>query len=162
MSQLGFTDVTMEGGYILGQVPFPMLTVHRANQTFGYQLNSYNMMNFLEFVSDKYYATNFDVHFNGFFLNKVPLLRKLKLREVASAKILWGSVRDENNPAKNANVFKFLPDTYTLDNGPYIEVSVGLANIFKLVRLDLIKRLTYLDHPDITTWGLRTKVRFEF
>ena len=88
---------------------------------------------------------------------------------MASAKLLWGSVRDENNPAKNPNVFKFLTDpethkttTYTLDNGPYIEVSVGLANIFKLVRLDLIKRLTYLDHPDITTWGLRTRVKFEF
>jgi hypothetical protein len=120
------------------------------------------MMNFLEFVSDKYYAVNFDVHFNGFFLNKVPLLRKLKLREVASAKLLWGSVRDENNPLKNPDVFKFLPETYTLDNGPYVEVSVGLANIFKLVRLDLIKRLTYLDHPGITTWGLRTRVRFEF
>lgn len=162
MSQLGFTDITTEGGYIIGQVPFSLLTVHRANQTFGYQLNSYNMMNFLEFVSDKYYAVNFDVHFNGFFLNKVPLLRKLKLREVASAKLLWGSVRDENNPAKNPEVFKFLPDTYTLDNGPYVEVSVGLANIFKLIRLDLIKRITYLDHPDITTWGLRTRVRFEF
>jgi len=162
MSQLGFTDVTTEGGYIFGQVPFSLLTAHRANQSFGYQLNSYNMMNFLEFVSDKYYAVNFDVHFNGFFLNKVPLLRRLKLREVASAKLLWGSVRDENNPAKNPQVFKFLPETYTLDNGPYVEVSVGLANIFKLIRLDLIKRLTYLDHPDITTWGLRTRVRFEF
>ncbi|MES2849213.1 MAG: DUF5686 family protein [Bacteroidota bacterium] len=162
MSQLGFTDVTTEGGYVFGQLPFSLLTVHRANQSFGYQLNSYNMMNFLEFVSDKYYAVNFDVHFNGFFLNKVPLLRRLKLREVASAKLLWGSVRDENNPSKNPNVFKFLPETYTLDNGPYVEVSVGLANIFKLVRLDLIKRLTYLDHPDITTWGLRARVRFEF
>jgi hypothetical protein len=162
MSQLGFTDITTEGGYIIGQVPFSLLTVHRANQTFGYQLNSYNMMNFLEFVSDKYYAVNFDVHFNGFFLNKVPLLRNFKLREVASAKLLWGSVRDENNPAKNPEVFKFMPDTYTLDNGPYVEVSVGLANIFKLIRLDLIKRITYLDHPGITTWGLRTRVRFEF
>lgn len=162
MSQLGYTDVTTEGGYIIGQVPFSLLTVHRANQTFGYQLNSYNLMNFLEFVSDKYYAVNFDVHFNGFFLNKVPLLRSLKLREVASAKLLWGSVRDENNPSKNPEVFKFLPETFTLNNGPYVEVSVGLANIFKLVRLDLIKRLTYLDHPDITTWGLRTRVRFEF
>lgn len=162
MSQLGFTDITTEGGYIFGQLPFSLINIHRANQTFGYQLNSYNLMNFLEFVSDKYYAVNFDVHFNGFFLNKVPLLRRLKLREVASAKFLWGSVRDENNPSKNPNVFKFLPETYTLDNGPYIEMSVGLANIFKLVRLDLIKRVTYLDHPGISPWGLRTRIRFEF
>ncbi|MBL0359015.1 MAG: carboxypeptidase-like regulatory domain-containing protein [Chitinophagaceae bacterium] len=173
MSQLGFTDITMEGGYTMGKVPFPLMTIHRANQTYGYQLNSYNLMNFLEFVSDKFYATNFDVHFNGFFLNKIPLLRKLKWREVASAKVLYGSVRDENNPAKNGDAFQFLkytdpntnvttPATYTLDKGPYIEVSVGLANIFKLLRVDLIKRLTYLDHPDISKWGVRFKVRFEF
>lgn len=168
MSQLGFTDVTMEGGYIFGQVPFPLMTIHRANQTFGYQLNSYNLMNFLEFVSDRFFAAHFDVHFNGFFLNKIPLLKRLKWREVASAKFLFGSVRDENNPATSNNVFNFMKDkdgntaTYALSKGPYIEVSVGLANIFKLVRLDLVRRLTYLDHPDISTWGLRTRVRFEF
>ncbi len=169
MSQLGYTDVTMESGYIFGQVPFPLLTIHRANQTYGYQLNSYNLMNFLEFVSDKFYAANFDVHFNGFFLNKIPLLRSLKWREVASMKFLWGSVRDENNPAKNPDAFKFLtdpdthvPTTYTLNHGPYMELSVGLANIFKLVRVDLIKRLSYLDHPDISKLGVRFRVKFEF
>jgi len=174
MSQLGFTDITMESGLTLGKLPFPLLTIHRANQTYGYQLNSYNLMNFLEFVSDKYYAANFDVHFNGFFLNKIPLLRRLKWREVASFKVLYGSLRDENNPAKNADLFKFLeqpktdpqqttvPATYTLNNGPYIEASVGLANIFKLLRVELVKRITYLDHPDISKWGLRFKVRFEF
>jgi len=168
MSQFGFTDITMEGGYIFGQVPFPLLTIHRANQTFSYQLNSYNLMNFLEFVSDRFYATHFDLHLNGFLLNKIPLMKKLKWREVASAKILFGSLRDENNPAKSNNVFNFMKDkdgntaTYTLDRGPYIEVSIGLANIFKLVRLDLVRRLTYLDNPNISTWGLRTRVRFEF
>jgi len=169
MSQLGYTDVTLEGGYIFGQVPFPLLTVHRANQTYGYQLNSYNLMNFLEFVSDKYAAANFDVHFNGFFLNKIPLLRKFKLREVASAKILYGSLRDENNPDTNPELYKFPTDpitnkttTFTLDNGPYVEVSIGLANIFKLLRVDLVRRVTYLDHPDVTAWGVRVKVKFEF
>lgn len=126
-------------------------------------------MNFLEFVSDHYAAVNFDVHFNGFFLNKVPLLRSLKWREVASAKFLWGNVRDENNPEKTSNVFKFPNDpvthkatTYRLNSGPYIEMSVGLANIFKLVRLDVVKRFTYLNNPDINTWGLRSRIRFEF
>lgn len=169
MSQLGYTDVTLEGGYIFGQVPFPLLTTHRANQTYGYQLGSYNLMNFLEFVSDKYAAANFDVHFNGFFFNKVPLLRRLKWREVASAKILYGSLRDENNPAFNNKLYKFPADsitgqtsTFTLNHGPYIEVSIGVANIFKLIRVDLIRRLTYLDNPYVTNWGLRFKMKFEF
>lgn len=169
LSQLGYTDVTAEGGYIFGKVPFSLLTIHRANQTYSYQLNSYNMMNFMEFVSDRYAAINADHYFNGFFFNKVPLLRKLKLREVIAAKVLWGGVRDENNPATNNNLFKFpvdaktgLPATYSLGSTPYIEVSAAVANIFKLVRVDLVKRLTYTNHPDISKLGIRTMFKFDF
>src|SRR5690606_31144004 len=86
LSQLGFSDVRLEAGYIWGKLPFPLLAVHRANQTYAYQLNSYNLMNFLEFVSDHYAAINIDHNFNGFFLNKIPLLSKLKLREMVSFK----------------------------------------------------------------------------
>lgn len=169
MSQLGYTDVTMEAGKIFGTVPFPLLTIHRANQTYGYQLNSYNLMNFLEFVSDKYYAANFDVHFNGFFLNKIPLIRKLKLREVGSFKILYGNLSDQNNPNKNHDLYGFpkdpetgLPYTFTLNNKPYIEASVGLGNIFKLFRVDLVRRITYKDNPNVSTWGIRTRAKFDF
>lgn len=168
MSQLGFVDGTLEGGYIFGEIPYPLLTVHRANQTYAYQINSYNLMNFMEFVSDKFVASNLDFYFNGFFLNKVPLLKKLKLREVASFKILYGSVRSENDPSKNNNLLKFPEDnsgqqtTFSLDKKPYIEWSVGLANIFRLIRIDLVTRATYRDNPGISNFGIRTKVKFEF
>ena len=168
LSQLGYMDITLENGYTFGKVPFPLLTIHRANQTYSYQLNAYNLMNFMEFVSDKYASANFDFYFNGFFFNKLPLIKKLKLREVASFKILYGGVRDENNPKENG-LFKFPTDkiigqqtTFALNKAPYLEVSVGIANIFKLIRVDLVKRLAYLDHPDISTWGIRTRVRFDF
>ena len=168
LSQLGYTDVSLEGGYIFGKVPFPLLTIHRANQTYAYQIHSYNLMNFMEFVSDKYAAANLDFYFNGFFFNKIPLIKKLKLREVASFKILYGGVRDENDPEKRKDLFKFPRDadmqqtTFALNSKPYIEMSVGIANIFRLIRVDLVRRLTYLENPDIATWGIRTKVRFDF
>jgi len=171
LSQLGYTDFTLEGGNIFGQVPFPLLDIHRANQSYAYQLNAYNLMNFLEFVSDHYIAYNADFYFNGFFFNKIPLLKKLKLREVASFKILYGGVRDENNPSKNSSVFSFPKDysravatqsTFSLNNAPYIEASIGVANIFKLVRIDVVKRFSYLDHSNISTWGIRTRVRADF
>lgn len=170
MSQLGYTDITLEGGYIFSKdpLPFPLLTTHRANQTYAYQLNSYNLMNFLEFVSDKYASANVDVHFNGFFFNKVPFLRNLKLREVASFKVLYGNVSDKNNPAKNPDVFNFLkdangnPSTFILNNQPYMEVSAGIGNIFKLLRVDFVKRLSYLNNPNVQTWGIRTRARFDF
>lgn len=168
LSQLGYVDATVEGDYISGKLPFPLLTIHRANQTYGFQDNSYNMMNFMEFVSDESASTRLDFYFNGFFLNKIPLLKKLKLREVATFKMLYGGIRDENNPYKNPDLLKFptddqgQPTTFALGKTPYIEVSVGLANIFKLVRLDLVRRVTYLDNPDVVKWGLRTLIQFNF
>jgi hypothetical protein len=169
LSQLGYTDVSVEGGYIFGQVPFPLLTIHRANQTYAYQQNSFNMMNFMEFVSDHYASLNVDHSFNGFFFNKIPLLKKLKLREVVTGKLLYGGLRDENNPGKNPNTFSFpveyatgLPATYSLGKQPYAEVSFGVGNIFKLLRVDLVKRLTYLNHPNVPEWGIRTYVKFDF
>ncbi|WP_229213917.1 DUF5686 and carboxypeptidase-like regulatory domain-containing protein [Dyadobacter psychrotolerans] len=169
LSQLGFMDLTGEGGYIVGKnIPFPLLTVHRANQTYAYQLNSYNLMNFLEFVSDRYASLDVQYYMNGFLLNKIPLIKKLKLREVFSFKAVVGGLRDENNPAKGASVYKFPVDeegraiSYTLEKQPYMEGSIGVANIFKILRVDLVKRFNYLDHPNVSEWGVRARFRLDF
>ncbi|SDE23599.1 DUF5686 and carboxypeptidase-like regulatory domain-containing protein [Pedobacter soli] len=168
LSQLGYSDVTVEGSYIAGKVPFPLLAIHRANQTYAYQLNSYNLMNFLEFVSDHYVSVNIDHNFNGFFFNKLPLIKKLKLREVVSFKALYGGLRDENNPVSGSGIYQLpafdngLQRTYSLGNQPYMEGSVGIGNIFKLLRVDLVRRFTYLDNPEVTKWGIRARVKFDF
>ncbi len=168
LSQFGYTDMVAEGGYIFGSVPFPLLSIHRANQTYSYQLQSYNLMNFLEFVSDHYASLHFDHNFNGFIFNKIPLFNNLKLREVVTLKVLYGGIRNENNPAYNPLVFKFPTNeagqtiTNSLSKGPYMEASIGVANIFKLLRIDVIKRLTYLDNPGVSEWGIRGRFKFDF
>lgn len=168
LSQLGYSDVVTEGGYTFGQVPFPLLTVHRANQSYSYQLQSYNLMNFLEFVSDQYASVHIDHSFNGFIFNKVPLIKKTKLREFVTFKALYGKVRDENRPYENPGLLQFptdangLPITYTLENKPYMEASVGIGNIFNFFRVDLVKRLTYLDHPNVSELGIRGRFKFDF
>jgi hypothetical protein len=166
-SWLGYTDISLDFGYIIGKVPFPLADVHHANQTYAYQMQSYNLMNFLEFVSDHYATAYVDHYFNGFFFNKIPLLKKLKWREVIEAKILYGGLRSENDPAKNPDQVKFpltngQLETYRLGSTPYLEAGFGIANIFKLVRVDFIKRFTYLDHPNIPTWGIRVRSKFDF
>ena len=166
-SWLGYTDITLDFGYIIGKVPFPLADVHHANQTYAYQMQSYNLMNFLEFVSDHYATAYIDHYFNGFFFNKIPLLKKLKWREVVEAKILYGGLRSENDPAKNPDQVKFpltngQLETFRLGSTPYIEAGFGIANIFKLVRVDFIKRFTYLDHANIPTWGIRVRTKFDF
>lgn len=166
-SFLGYTDITTDFGYVIGKVPFPLADVHHANQTYAYQLQSYNLMNFLEFVSDHYATAYIDHYFNGFFFNKIPFLKKLKWREVVEAKVLFGGLRSENDPNKNPAQVKFpytngQIETYSLSKTPYVEAGFAIANIFKLVRVDFIKRFTYLDHPDIAKWGIRVRTKFDF
>ncbi|PBQ32816.1 hypothetical protein CNR22_13880 [Sphingobacteriaceae bacterium] len=167
-SQLGYTDVVLEGGKIIGTVPFPLLTIHRANQSYAYQLQSYNLMNFLEFVSDEYASVNIDHCFNGFFFNKIPLLRRLKWREAVTLKVLYGRISTSNLPSLTNDLYRFpvsddgTPITYSLTKQPYIEGSVAIANIFKFFRIDLVKRFTYLDHPGISQLGLRLRFKFDF
>ena len=122
----------------------------------------------MEFVSDRYASLNIDHCFNGFFLNKIPLLKKLNWREVATCKILYGDVGTNNNPAYNSQLFR-LPQnsdgSYTtnkLNNTPYVEVSAGIGNILRIFRIDFVKRLTYLNNPDISTFGIRCSMKMDF
>lgn len=167
LSQIGYADLTVEGSYLFGQVPFPLLDIHQANQTYGFDLDSYNLMNFLEFVSDHYADVKLDYNLNGFLLNKVPLIKKLKWREIISFKVLYGGLRDENNPALNPQLFQFptqngAPQTFTLNKQPYVEGGIGIGNIFKIFRIDLIERFTYLNNPNVSRFGVRGSAWFDF
>jgi Family of unknown function (DUF5686)/CarboxypepD_reg-like domain len=167
LSIVGYSDVELEAGKVFGTVPYPYLFIHNANQTYIFQKYSYNMMNFLEFVSDRYAALNIDHSFNGFFFNKIPLLKKLRLREVATLKVLYGGVSSNNNPQLHSGLFKYpedaggVPLTYTLENKPYVEASVGCSNIFRILRVDIVKRITYLNLPNAPSWGIRVKIRLD-
>jgi len=168
MSPFGFMNTEVEAGKIFGKVPFPLLELPRANQTYSYQLRSYNMMNFLEFANDEYVSLFVEHHFNGFILNKIPLLKKLKWRSIISFKGLYGNISDKNNPEVTTGLMKFPTDangkttTFSLKGKPYIEVSVGIGNIFKFFRVDLVRRITYLDHPNVPKYGIRARFKFDF
>jgi len=164
LSQLGYADITVLGSYLAGKVPFPLLNISPANQSITYDPDAYNQMTYLEFVSDHYAGINITQGFNGFFLNKVPLIKHLKLREFLSAKVLFGGVRDENNPHYTANLYR-LPasigganGTYPLGDRPYIEAGLGIGNILKFIRIDGIKRFNYLDHPGAPRYSIKVSL----
>jgi hypothetical protein len=164
-----------EVGRIWGKgVPYFLLYLPRANQSFAYRTGAFNLMNYQEFTADKYAFLSIEHFFNGFIFNKIPLLRKAKLREIVTFKAVYGNLTDQNNPNKHPELLQFLRDaqgnsiTYTLDSRPYMEASVGVGNILKFVRFDVVRRLTYLDNPDVPYMfgvkgmGLRMKVAVEF
>ena len=167
-SQLGYANLYVEGGYIFGKAPYPLLDIHRANQTYSMQFRSFNMMNFLEFVSDHYISAYMDYCFNGFLFNRVPLLKKLKWREYVNGKILVGGLRNENNPDLHDGLVQFPTNTngtqatYKLGNTPYFEGSVGVGNILKFFRVDFVKRFTYLDNPNVSSFGIRSRLLVDF
>lgn len=167
LSTLGYTDLTLSGALVAGKVPFPLLQILPANQTYIYQPDSYNLMNFLEFVSDHYAGVDFEHHFNGFIFNKVPGLKRLKWREILTAKVLYGGLRAENDPAKNPSAMRFpLIDgqagTFALGKQPYVEAGFAIGNIFKLLRVDFIERFSYLNHPTVPRYGVRFQLKFDY
>jgi hypothetical protein len=166
-SPFGFSDVRLDAGYLSGILPFPLLIIPSANRSYFYSFNSFNLMNVQEFVLDHYAGLNIDHYFNGFFFNKIPFLKKLRLREVIAGKILYGGLRTENNPNDNPNQMLFpttngVTSTFALNGQPYFEASVGIYNIFSFIRIDLIKRFTYLYHPDVSHFGVLVSSNFSF
>lgn len=154
-TRLGTTDMAFNAGKSWGDLPYILQLIPPANQSYAHQFNSYNLMSFLEFVTDQYVSFNVDHFFYGVVMNRLPLIKKLKLREVVSFKIFYGSLKDTNNPNLDKKLIQFPvdnlgnPSTFTFGMEPYLEAGVGLTNIFRILRVDLVKRFTYLDQPNI-------------
>ena len=168
LSQLGHADIGLGTGYIFGSVPFPLLDIPNSNHTYVLSPDSYQLMNELEFVSDQFAKLSIRQHFLGFFLNKIPLVRQLNMREVATFKALYGGLRDENRPQNNNALFLFPTNadgqqtTFTLERKPYMEASIGLENIFSVLRVEYVRRLSYLHHPDTKPGGFRFSIGLTF
>lgn len=153
----GYFNYVMEYGKTFNPLPYPLLTLHGGNETYTYDPYAFNAMNYYEFVSSEYAYFKGEHHFDGFFFNKVPLLRKLKWREVLGGNVLVGKVNDESRTMLN------FPNTlYDLSRGPYIEANAGIENIFKIFRFDGVWRLSYLDNPRVTPFSIRFSLNIVF
>jgi len=153
---LGWSKYIVEAGRIWGKLPYPLLKIQEGNETYFYDELSYNLMNYYEFVSDQYISVNYIHHFDGLFLNHIPLMRKLKWREVAFIKGVTGNLSQDNKTYS-----KFPATTNTLEE-PYWEAGLGIENIFKVLRVDAIWRLSHLDHDNINKFGIFFSFQFVF
>lgn len=153
---MGRLHYLIEAGKIFGTVPFPFLEVHRGNETYGYARFNFNMLNYLEYVSDEYVNVYAKYDFGGFFLNNIPLIRALNLRELVSFKGILGGLSD-----KHALVMDF-PEHTSQVGKPYAEIGVGLTNIFQYGHIEYVWRLSDRDKPGIATQGVRFRFEVNF
>jgi hypothetical protein len=157
LGQFGYMRYSLEGGRLWGTLPYPLLILHPGNETFYYDDMAYNMKNFFEFLSDRYASLHIEHHLDGFLFNKVPVFRKLKWREVWAAKFLKGSL-----DPKHSKEMALLPGMFSLGDEPYAEVSVGVENILKVIRVDGLWRLNYQDNPGVPLFTVRMKFHLDF
>jgi len=172
--RFGYLRYRLEGGQILGTMPFPDLYVFEGNQTWGYSKFGFNLMNYYEFAADRYATVVLQQHFEGFIWNKLPLLRKLKFKEVIHARAAWGTLTEANQLLNNVDVpigenQVFRQRVLAPTTEPYMEAGVGLYNILKILRVDAIWRLNYHDlryqtNPNIpkANWGPRNNFGLRF
>ncbi len=157
LGTFGWTRTTFEAGRLWGTLPYPLLIIHSGNETYYSDDIGFNTMNYFEFISDRYAQVIAEHHFEGLFLNRIPLMRRLKWREVAGFKGVVG----ELDP-KHASAMLFLPGMYSLSGGPFMEASVGIENIFKLLRIDIVWRLRYLEHENTSPFAIKGKMAINF
>ena len=162
-SAFGYLDAIVKAGKVWNEVPYPLLILPNANMSYTIQPETYTNMNPLEFINDEYASWDLTYYMNGNLLNRIPLIKKLRWREVFCFRGLWGNLTDKNNPNMNEEgLFLFPKGTYQMEKTPYMEASIGIENIFNAVRVDYVRRLNYLDHPGIQKNGIRATIVLSF
>lgn len=169
LGKIGRSDYTLQAGYTPSNLPAPLLFPHLGNETFFFVRSAFSTMNYFEFVSDQFVSLQYNHNFEGLLFNRIPLIKKLKWRFIASSNLVMGSQRaankdimkDVNNPLKS----RFL-DRYSFDSlepgKPYVEAGYGIDNIFKILRIQAFHRLTYLDHGNPMNFRLMASINVSF
>lgn len=164
-SAFGFADVILKGGKVWGKAPYISLLIPNANLSYTIQPESFALMTPLEFINDSFASWDLTYWANGAIFNYVPLLKKLKLREVFAFRGWWGKLSDKNNPALNTDLLQLPPDARWTPMGhkPYMEASVGIDNLFKCLRVDYVWRLSYrAAMPAKDRRGIRIQLHITF
>lgn len=168
LNSWGKVDVYVKGGVQWSKVPFPLLCMPEANLSVILHKNTFSLINNMEFLNDRFLTAMVAWDLNGKLFNRIPLLKKLKWREYIGIKMLWGGLSDKNNPflAQNADsplLMAFPAGSHVMNpKTPYVEVSAGIHNIFKLLHVEYVRRLNYNAYPSAHKHGVRFTLHFTF
>lgn len=162
----GRIDLYASGAMQWNKVPFPLLITPPTCISYVEQEGTLNMLRNMEFFMDRRVFWSVSWNMNGKIFNRIPLFKKLKLREYLAFRGVWGTLTDRNNPLLNTGddmLYQFPEGSYAIDGSkPYMEVAVGIRNILKVFGVDYVRRLNYFDHPGVKKNGVRFNLTFSF
>ena len=164
----GKIDTRLRMGQQWNQVPWPLLPMPQANLSYIVVPQLFNMVNNMEFINDRFASIQFTWEMGGKLFNRIPLLRRLKLREIFELKGLWGTLSKKNNPYLSENqgngvLMQFPENSYIMDGKrPYWEYAIGIQNLFSLIQIEYVHRINYLDLPTAQKHGIRFTINPTF
>ncbi|MFA6813108.1 MAG: DUF5686 family protein [Bacteroidaceae bacterium] len=168
-SSWGKVDVSAKAGAEWNKVPFPLLIFPEANLSYIIERETFCLINNMEFINDRYASLSLSYNMDGKLFNRIPLIKKFKWREMFRVRMLYGQLTNKNNPFKNSDsdLFRFPQrngeyTSFVMDRKPYIETSIGIYNIFKLLHIEYVHRFTYLKNPGINKDGIRFMILMVF
>ncbi|MCD7710001.1 MAG: DUF5686 and carboxypeptidase regulatory-like domain-containing protein [Porphyromonadaceae bacterium] len=172
-SAFGHIESAFQVSHVWNQAPYTMLIIPNANLSYTIQEGSYSLLSPMEFVFDSYASWDVSYYANGLIFNRIPYLKVLRLREVFTFKGFFGNLSDKNNPYKttlNPHLWSFSnkEGEYIADGNnktlrlPYMEIAAGLDNVFKILQIEYVHRLTYRDHQNVSKHGIRIALHFSF
>lgn len=153
---LGRIRYGFNAGYVFGTTAYPFLKVHEGNQSYWLLTSTFNKLNYFEFISDKYVGGFVENHWEGLLFDRIPLIKKLQWRLVTTGRITYGAISSRHSSEMILPSF-----TKQFGNVPYAEVAVGIENIFKVGRVDLVWRVTHLE-PGMSPIGIRARWALNF
>ena len=168
LSSWGKADFTIKAGAQWNSVPFPLLIHPAANLSYMAQRETFDLINNMEFLNDRFASLMVTWDMNGRLLNRVPFIKNAHWREFISVRSLWGKLTDKNNPTLAANdgseILMAFPEGVNImdPKKPYVEVMVGIHNIFQFFNVDFVRRLNYNELSNSPKWGLRYSLSLTF
>ena len=148
-SPIGWTRYTLSASKLFGEIPYPLLFIHQGNENFLKDNKRFSNMKEGEYAADQEVTLMFEHHFGGFFFNKIPLVKKLKLREIFLCKMAYSSLD------KSKSSFLDMPPYMTGLNGFYAELGFGIENIFKMLEIQFSWRMTQREIPDANKFVIK-------